>query len=202
MGIVTIYGNQLWASSPPGYAVRQLPTAPVPPGGEGCTDFNVASQDVEPEFEALWTLGDFGEEGTTIGAGDQIRWIDSVLNDPNGWPKANVRFRYVASDNAADQVDALFVTEAAVDSICGDPDIGDIWACTYEATFHVSLIIGNSHFGPGSTPNMTHASIVMHEAGHAFFGADHSGTGLMVSGPEAPYPDDAEIADLRNWLGI
>lgn len=54
------------------------------------------------------------------------------------------------------------------------------------------------------SPGITPSNVVLHAAGHAFMGANHTGTGIMGSmgATRPPYPTPRETQAVLDWLGI
>jgi hypothetical protein len=122
--------------------------------------------------------------------------LSSILPDPEGWEQAGIIFREVG--------DGPVLFQVLEEATCSSPEL----ACTHYAgndpdaeTAFVELEYDplNGSAGPGvGAPN-----IINHEAGHAFFSAQHSGGGIMsdFDNDRPAWPTDNDIAATQAWLG-
>jgi hypothetical protein len=170
---------------------REGPTGGDPPGG---LEFG-GSAPGNLRVEGGQYYGDWCVDQTNFGyTRSQVRTlIHSFLDDPSGWAAAGITFREVPEAQA--KVRFQVVSEAT----CNSPEL----ACThYGDQTYVELEYGpmqgteSAGIGPGN--------LINHEAGHAFFFAQHSGNdGIMIdfdaNRPEKPIASD--IASLETWLG-
>ncbi len=116
--------------------------------------------------------------------------IHSVLDDARGWERAGIIFREVSLVNA--KVRFQVVEEAT----CGSPE----WACTHYFTDYSYVELEHE---PLTLPAAGWANLVNHESGHAFFGATHTGDGVMADfdNDRPEWPSDSEIQSVIDWLG-
>lgn len=183
-------------STPPGFAVSEVAPPSTSTGSACLDDSSPPPPEPEPHFEAKWHMGDLGTPVIPYSA--QEKWLDSVLNDPRGWTQANIRFTRTASEG----VSFLYVPYDVLVDLCGWTGPGTLGGCSNPVdggAGGIRVLIDAAKFGPGATEGGT--GVPLHEAAHAFFGAQHDGTGIMV-GEGGGFPDAADIADLRTWLGI
>lgn len=153
-----------------------------------CVD--VAAQPGERQYEAVWRLR--RDPASGIAYNDQIRWLAQILNDSRGWGRANIQFRYT-EDPGAPAIG--FVPFAHMQDICG---VDTVSGCSVSGDFSV---ISSGRFGPG--PGNDFIGTINHEAGHLFFGANHTGSGVMTntSSTGVNFPDDGDISSLKSWMG-
>ena len=122
-----------------------------------------------------------------------VAWVNSALNDPQGWGRAGITFERSAT--ATPRV--LF---RVVETISGDPGIiGFTFNDTFNGdTMDVWLEAG-PYFGT--------ADLVTHEAAHAYFFAEHASPGsdsIMEPQDEAgnEWPSEDDIQSVIDWLGL
>ena len=118
--------------------------------------------------------------------------VASQLNSDAGWKRAGITFIY-------DEDLAAVEYKVVVEATCDAPES----ACTHydyngDGYNFVELEYAylNGSLGVGN--------LVNHETAHAYFQANHSGTGIMAdfdnNRPAWPTPDD--IQSVRDWLGL
>jgi hypothetical protein len=195
---MTTYGGNP-PTSPPGYGVTDA-TPKAVKILRTLYGLLRTSEAGDREFVAKWHYKPaIGQQPTGISQQDAIRWIGSVLNDSRGWPRANVRFEYAENRGVA----FCYTYETS----CPD-HVLDIGCVHYYEDGSRVVVLHPDFFGPGGPTEFTEVEntfLINHEAGHAFFGGVHSGTGIMEDNFNAwshAWPDAQDIADLRSWLGI
>ena len=143
------------------------------------------------EFFGDWCVAET-HEGYTKAQAKGL--VSHYLNNAQGWEQAGITFRYTEE---APAVIYKVVTEATCDS----PEL----ACThwnYEGNGYnlVELEYGpmNGSFGSG----IGAGNLVNHETGHAFFAANHTGTGVMADfdNNRPVWPNAADIQAVIDWL--
>ena len=126
------------------------------------------------QFYADWSLvpGNFGYSDTDAG-----NLLQGWLHDPSGWSQAGITFRRVSGAAVTFQI------------VEGTRTVANIYSD------HVNVEIGYDRIVAGNGLNVT-----THEAGHAFFRAAHSGSGIMRGLSPDGYPTASDIQSVIDWL--
>jgi len=120
-------------------------------------------------------------------------WVSSALNNPLGWGRVD-GLTFMQSSSATPRVNFHMVgTITGADASA----IGIAYWSTYNGSV-MEVELESAYEG-----NM---DLVNHEAGHAFFWANHSpnGTDSIMEPMEDPgeeWPSDTDIAQVESWLG-
>jgi hypothetical protein len=126
--------------------------------------------------------------------------IASFLDSPYGWQQVGITFRYSETAN---------VTFEVVEEASGD--VPELAYAFYDQTPPHTTSVGKNYveleYGPlnGSAGvGIGAGNIINHEAGHAFFFAQHAGVGIMADfdNNRPVWPSDSDILSVREWLGI
>jgi hypothetical protein len=119
--------------------------------------------------------------------------IEQYLLSSQGWEEAGIVFRQSSSPKVLFQV----VEEAT----CGAPEL----ACTHfnhEGSGVNYVELEYRHLESQVYPSIGAGNIINHEAGHAFFYAEHTGSGIMADfDNERPdWPTTADLQSVVDWL--
>ena len=111
-------------------------------------------------------------------------YVGSTLESALGWERAGLTGRQSSSASVTWQIVEM--------TSSGDPDVTGTTNYNDDGSVLVELVA--SEFG--------NTNLVNHEAGHAYFGAEHTASGTMETGGEddPPWPTDEDIADVEAWL--
>ena len=133
------------------------------------------------QLYADWTLADTNFGYTQTEAED---YLHSVFDDAAGWSQAGITFR---------QTTDAAVTIQVVETVdCeGTPAVG----CTNFTLTPTLISLKHGRILEGFGPN-----IANHEAAHFFFGATHSGSGVMSGNSPDGYPTASDIQSVIDWL--
>lgn len=160
--------------------------APIDPGSTSNLAFDIlAPGRLTVEDEVIYLDWDVRiGSGSTHTLAEMEDYIESVLTDPQGWAaQLGITPRKTSSANV--------LWWSVAEASCPGTDVG----CTTPfGDGSVKVEVENSHFG--------NVLVANHEAGHAYFGAQHTSVGIMqpMVTTDPIWPTAGDVADVQNWL--
>lgn len=151
--------------------------------------FNLTEED--GEYFMDWKCSD-EHYGYTKAQAEQL--VGSFLDDSRGWRRVGITPRHTE--------EALVEFKVVLEATCDSPEL----ACTHydEPGLNAFVELEYPHLRHAVYPTIGPGNLINHEAGHAYFGAEHSGGGIMsdfdANRPE--WPTTSDVRSVRDWLGL